>query len=42
MRECLAGHLDKLLLTRYLVYGLLLKTKDMIKDPKLRNFVTDY
>ncbi|PUU76317.1 hypothetical protein B9Z19DRAFT_1115959 [Tuber borchii] len=41
MRGCLAGHLDKPTPTGNLAYRLMLKTKDMIKDPESREFVTD-
>ena len=41
MRECLVGHPDKPTPTGDLAYRLLLKTKDMIKDPELREFVTN-
>ena len=41
MRECLVGHPGKPAPTGDLVYWLLLNTKDMITDPKLREFVTD-
>ena len=41
MRECLVRHPDKPKPTGGLAYRLLLKTKDIIKDPELRLFVTD-
>jgi len=41
MRGCLVGHPDKPTPTGDLAYRLLLKTKDMIKDPELREFVTN-
>ena len=41
IRECLVGHSDKPAPTWDLTYGLLFKTKDMIKDPELRKFVTN-
>ena len=41
IRECLVGHLDKPTPTGDLAYILLLKTKNIIKDPELRPFVTD-
>lgn len=41
MRECLVGHKDPPTPTGDLAYRLLLKTKDMMEDPELRNFVTD-
>jgi len=38
MRERLVGHPNKLSPTGYLAYGLWLKTKDIVDDPKLREF----
>ena len=42
MRDCLVGHPDKPTPTGDLAYNrLLLKMKDMIKDPESRQFATD-
>ena len=41
MRECLVGGPDEPVPAEGLAYGLLLKTKDIIKDPEMRPFATD-
>jgi len=41
MGEFLIGHPDKPTPTEYLAYRLLLKTKDMMEDPWLQEFVAD-
>ena len=41
LRECLVGHPDKPTPTGDLAYRVLLKTKDTIKDPELKEFVTN-